>query len=331
MGTAFRWAVLLFGAACLLAFLALLGLRAAAAIRESAGAQPPGYGRLVATAAGAIFVQSSGPESGPPIVFVPGTAAWSGFWLPIARAMGNAGYKAIAIDLPPFGFSERSASGAYTRVDQAERLHALVAALGLTRPTIIGHSFGAGAVVEYALRHPEEIGAMVLVDAALGLPDGEHPPAADPAFLRWALDQPIMAQALTAATLVNVWATRPLLAGLLYRKEAATPALAEILTAPFAREGTTAAYALWLPNLLLPETRAISATPGNFAKLSTPTALIWGAKDSVTPLSQGERLHTFIPGATLETIADAGHIPHIEDEQAFLSILKARLALLTQH
>jgi pimeloyl-ACP methyl ester carboxylesterase len=149
--------------------------------------------------------------------------------------------------------------------------------------------------------------------------------------LRWALDQPIVAQALTAATLVNVWATRPLLAGLLYRKEAATPALAEILTAPFAREGTTAAYALWLPNLLLPETRAISATPGNFAKLSTPTALIWGAKDSVTPLSQGERLHTFIPGATLETIADAGHIPHIEDEQAFLSILKARLALLTQH
>jgi len=41
-------------------------------------------------------------------------------------------------------------------------------------------------------------------------------------------------------------------------------------------------------------------------------------------------LHTLIRGSTLETIADAGHIPHIEDEQAFLSILKARLALLTQ-
>ena len=33
---------------------------------------------------------------------------------------------------------------------------------------------------------------------------------------------------------------------------------------------------------------------------------------------------------TPETIADAGHIPHIEDEQAFLSILRARLALLIQ-
>ena len=172
---------------------------------------------------------------------------------------------------------------------------------------------------------------MVLVDAALGLPDDEHPPAADPALLRWALDQPVVAQALTAATLLNAWATCPLLAGLLYRKEAATPALIEILSAPFAREGTTEAYARWLPNLLSPETRAISATPANFARLATPTALIWGARDSVTPLVQGERLHTLIRGSTLETIANVGHIPHIEDEQAFSAVLKARLALLTQH
>ena len=331
MGRLFRLTAQLFGAVCLLALLALLGLRAAAAIRETAGAQPPANGRQVVTAAGGIFVQSRGPESGPPVVFVAGTAAWSGFWLSIAETTGRAGYRATAIDLPPFGFSERSASGAYSRVDQAERLHALVVALGLKRPTIVGHSFGAGAVVEYAFRYPEEIGAMVLVDAALGLPDDEHPPAADPALLRWALDQPVVAQALTAATLVNVWATRPLLAGLLYRKEAATTALVEILTAPFAREGTTEAYARWLPNLLLPETRAISATPANFARLTTPTALIWGARDSVTPLVQGERLHTLIRGSTLETIADVGHIPHIEDEQAFSAVLKARLALLTQH
>ena len=98
-------------------------------------------------------------------------------------------------------------------------------------------------------------------------------------------------------------------------------------TAPFAREGATEAYARWLPNLLLPETRAISATPANFAGLTTPTALIWGARDSVTPLVQGERLHTLIRGSTLETIADVGHIPHIEDEQAFSAVLKARLAL----
>ena len=35
-------------------------------------------------------------------------------------------------------------------------------------------------------------------------------------------------------------------------------------------------------------------------------------------MAQGERLHTLIPGSTLDAIADVGHIPHIEDEQAFL-------------
>jgi pimeloyl-ACP methyl ester carboxylesterase len=58
--------------------------------------------------------------------------------------------------------------------------------------------------------------------------------------------------------------------------------------------------------------------------------LIWGAHDSVTPLSQGERLHKLVRGSTLETTADAGTIPHIEDERAFLSISKGRLALSAQ-
>jgi hypothetical protein len=89
MSKLFRLTARLLGAACLLAFLALLGLRAAAAIRETAGAQPPANGRQVATAAGAIFVQSRGPESGPPVMFVAGTAAWSGFWLSIAETTGR--------------------------------------------------------------------------------------------------------------------------------------------------------------------------------------------------------------------------------------------------
>ena len=73
-----------------------------------------------------------------------------------------------------------------------------------------------------------------------------------------------------------------------------------------------------------------SSTPAHFAEIKTPTALIWGARDAVTPLAQGERLHRLLQGSTLETIPEVGHIPHIEDEQAFLSLLKSRLAFLTQ-
>ncbi|WP_158814521.1 alpha/beta fold hydrolase [Methylocapsa sp. S129] len=285
---------------------------------------------MVSTTAGDIFVQMRGPDAGRAVLFIPGTAAWSGFWLSVADEIGKSGYRAVAVDLPPFGFSARSANGAYSRADQAERLAALVQALGLERPIVVGHSFGAGAVVELAIAHPDTLGGMVLVDAALGLPgEGQDTPP-DNRPLRWALNQPAIAQTLVAATLVNIWATRPLLASLLYREDAATQRQVEILTKPYARQGTTESYAHWLPSLLLAETDARSATPANYARIKTPTALIWGDRDQVTPLAQGQRLQKLIAGSTLDTIADVGHIPHIEDEQTFLSVLKAKLKAMAR-
>jgi pimeloyl-ACP methyl ester carboxylesterase len=324
MRTAARWTLRLIVALLLFVFVALACLRLAAAWRESADASPPSDGRMVSTAKGEIFVQVRGPDSGVPVILVPGTAAWSGFWLGVADDLGAGGYRAVAVDLPPFGFSARSAEGAYSRADQAARLAALIDALGLKRSIVVGHSFGAGAVVELAMARPDALAGMVLVDPALGLPADGQSAASDP-ILRWALDQPVIAQTLVAATLDNPLLTRPLLASLLFRKEAATQRQADILAVPYARAGTTAAYARWLPHLLLPETSAMSATPSAYAKIKTPTAMIWGARDTVTPLEQGERLLQLIPGSTLEVIADAGHIPHIEDQADFPWVLKRAL------
>jgi alpha-beta hydrolase superfamily lysophospholipase len=130
MRTLARWIVRLVIAALLLVVLALAGLRLAAAWRESGGADAPPDGRMVSTAKGDIFAQIRGPGAGPAVIFVPGTAAWSGFWLSVADEIGRSGYRAVAVDLPPFGFSARSASGAYSRADQAERLAALIRGSG---------------------------------------------------------------------------------------------------------------------------------------------------------------------------------------------------------
>jgi pimeloyl-ACP methyl ester carboxylesterase len=325
MLTFVRWTKRAALAALLLLVLALVFLRLSATWRESAGAEPPAEGRLVATPHNDIFIQERGPKTGAPVLLVHGTAAWSGFWLAVADELGREGYRAVAIDLPPFGFSSRSATGAYARSDQAERISGLIAALGLERPVIVGHSFGAGPVVEAAMRHPDQIRGVILVDGALGLPaEGEdYPP--DNTLLRWLLDQPVVAQCLVSATLVNPYLTRRLLAGLLFRREAASEAEADILRRPFLRAGTTEAYARWLPSLLFPDRGAKSAAQENYAKITMPIALVWGRQDNVTPLVQGQRLQRLLPGSTLDIINGVGHIPHIEDEQAFLSILTMRL------
>jgi pimeloyl-ACP methyl ester carboxylesterase len=320
-----RWTKRAVLAALLLLVLALAFLRLDATWREGADEKPPAEGRLVATPGGDIFIQERGPKTGAPLLLVHGTAAWSGFWLAVADELGRDGYRAVAIDLPPFGFSSRSATGAYARSDQAERISGLIAALGLERPVIVGHSFGAGPVVEAAMRHPDQIRGVILVDGALGLPaEGEdYPP--ENRLLQWLLDQPVAAECLVSATLVNPYLTRRLLAGLLFRRDAASEAEADILRKPFSRAGTTQAYARWLPFLLFADRGAKSAAPENYARVAMPIALIWGRQDDVTPLAQGQRLQRLLPGATLDIINDVGHIPHIEDEHAFLTVLTKRL------
>ena len=52
-----------------------------------------------------------------------------------------------------------------------------------------------------------------------------------------------------------------------------------------------------------------------------PTLIIWGDKDSVTPLWQGEKLKQVIPNSSLSVLRGLGHIPQIEDPVLFNSSL----------
>ena len=45
--------------------------------------------------------------------------------------------------------------------------------------------------------------------------------------------------------------------------------------------------------------------------------LIWGSTDAVTPLWQGRQLQKLIPHAELAILEGVGHIPYIEDPEAF--------------
>ena len=52
-----------------------------------------------------------------------------------------------------------------------------------------------------------------------------------------------------------------------------------------------------------------------------PTLLIWGDKDRITPLWQGEKLKTIIPSSALKVLKGLGHIPQIEDPVQFNNAL----------
>jgi pimeloyl-ACP methyl ester carboxylesterase len=310
--------------------LALFCFRVAALWRENgettALALP---GQFLETSQGRMFVQISGPDTGQPVLLVPGTAAWGGFWSDVMQDLGRAGYRAIAVDMPPFGFSEHRARADYGRVDQAERLKGLIDSMRLKNPVVVGHSFGAGSVVELAARHGALLKAMIIVCGALDLPEGDGPHTGFGGFIEALLhNQPVM-RTVTAAAVTNPLTMRPLLATMLHRKEAADARQAEILLRPMSRRGTTEAYATLLPFLLLPERGARTATASGVAGINVPSVLIWGEKDNVTPLPQGRRLHALLKGSTIDVLSDVGHIPHIEAPDAFLALLRKNLSSLS--
>ena len=146
--------------------LVVTSFRLAASIRETGTrvGLAPKTGHLVPTRSGGVFVQEKGPEDGVPVVLFHGTAAWSELWRHTSDVLAEAGFHVIALDLPPFGFSDRP--GSYTRQDQAARISDVLDTLKAPPAIIVGHSFGAGAATELAMRYPDRARGLVLATSS---------------------------------------------------------------------------------------------------------------------------------------------------------------------
>lgn len=83
-------------------------------------------------------------------------------WTPVAQAL-EADYDVIMVDARNHGQSD-SSNQSYAHTTQADDLAGVIAALGLTRPLVLGHSMGAATALALAGTHPESVGAILLED-----------------------------------------------------------------------------------------------------------------------------------------------------------------------
>src|SRR5262245_9007962 len=190
-----------------LAALAAFAWRASARETKTRADAAPAAGRFVRSTDVEIFVQELGPRDAPPVLFVHGMGAWSEIWRATLEATAAAGFRAVAIDLPPFGYSERPATAAYSRQVQARRILGVLDALGLRQPMLVGHSFGAGPTLEAVLLDPSRVKGLVLADAAIGLDAVDEGTSVPARLLRWRW----LREAVVSATVTNPLLTRTLL------------------------------------------------------------------------------------------------------------------------
>ncbi|MDP9095616.1 MAG: alpha/beta hydrolase [Pseudomonadota bacterium] len=70
-------------------------------------------------------------------------------------------HRVIIFDRPGFGHSERPHGRMWTANKQADLLHKAVQQLGIERPVVVGHSWGAIVALAYAVRHQVDTAAVV--------------------------------------------------------------------------------------------------------------------------------------------------------------------------
>jgi pimeloyl-ACP methyl ester carboxylesterase len=304
----------------------LAGLRFAAQQRErlADGEGAPAGGRFVRGDDVSLYIQEVGPPDGMPVLFIPGTGAWSETWRDTLSECAARGHHCIALDLPPFGYSQRPADHDYSTPRQARRIAGLLDALGISQAVLVGHSFGSRATMQLALSEPQRIRALVLVDAALAVNAPLHADAQVPAVMRWSP----LRNAVIASTATNPRLTHFFLEKFTTRHEVLTPERVAIYQRPFARRGTTEAFAHWAMQFGEPTSGLLSADPAAYRKADIPTLLLWGEADTVTPLAEGRALAQLLPRAKLEVLPGVGHIPQIEMPSAFNKSLMDYLGAL---
>ena len=98
---------------------------------------------------------------GTPIVLIGGFIVPSDAWRRVGALLGRT-HRVYAVDLPPFGYSERR--GPYVVATWVDEVEGFERALHIRRPTLVGHSLGAAVVVGEALRRPRALRGIVLLD-----------------------------------------------------------------------------------------------------------------------------------------------------------------------
>jgi len=194
-------------------------------------------------------------------------------------------FRVVRYDLRPFGESNRL-DKSYSVPDD---LRLLLDHLKIARAHLVGHSFGGGAAIDFALMYPDRVTSLTLVGAG---PSGFVPSDED----RKAAGAIFAAVKDGDDAVVAAWLKHPMWA--------ASQSRPEVMRA---LEGSTRRN---LGAFKLPFAPYIPIKPPAMERLGTitaPTLVIVGDRDTPSNRQASDVLAKQIPGATLKVIAGADH------------------------
>ncbi|HXR86630.1 MAG TPA: alpha/beta fold hydrolase [Stellaceae bacterium] len=294
----------------LIALAAMLGIGALGALvwrnrRESRRAERrhPARGSFIAVEGTRLHYLERG--SGAPVVLLHGNGAMAEDF--VASGLMDrlaATYRVIAIDRPGFGYSARPRGRLWTARRQAALIGKALAALGITRPVVVGHSWGALVALEIALNQPLAVAGLVLLagyffptarlDVALAVPNAT----------------PLIGDGLNHTLAPPLWRA---LAPRLIRKVFAPSPVPERFARGFpldlALRPKQLQSAAHDTALLI---AAAATAQRRLGDLTVPTAIIAGDGDAIVETAAQSQHLADALAAPIEIIPGAGHMIHYD-------------------
>jgi pimeloyl-ACP methyl ester carboxylesterase len=242
-------------------------------------------------------------------------------WEDSIRLLAQAGYRVVVPDQIGFCKSSKSQSYQFSFQQLAWNTHALLASIGVTQTTVVGHSTGGMLGVRYALMFPDQVDQLVLVNP-IGLEDWKAKGV--PALT---IDQWYERELQTTAESIRSYEKNT------YYADHWRPDFerwVQMLAGMYAGPGRNAVA--W-DSARLYDMIYSQPVVYEFERLSVPTLLLIGDKDTTaigkqaaSPEVRAQIGHypdlakfavNLIPKAKLVEFPDLGHAPQIQDPQAF--------------
>lgn len=241
-----------------------------------------------------IYYYAAGTRGvGEPVVFLHGFPSSGHLWTDVIPLM-PAGHRLVVVDLLGYGRSDPPGGRSLSLRAHADRVIALLDALGIDRACIVGHDLGGGVALAMAINYAARVSRLALVNSV--------------AFSGWPTRDVRMARALLRFTrhIAPNWLLSILRADLergYADPDRATHSIQRFIR-PFATIEGRNTFMQHLQALDASETREMAPL---LPAIDAPTAVLWGADDPFLSVKLGKRLAAAIPGATFEVVPGARH------------------------
>ena len=230
---------------------------------------------------------------GTPVLLIHGLFAQKEQWNDLICNLANAGYRALAPDLPGYGQSIGYNLDVYPLEVQTRLLHSFILQIGREPHHIAGNSMGGAIAAIYAQTYPNSVYSLAFIGGTLGIgPWGKTVQknifAGNNPFI------PLTPEALNAE-----------LAMLLVHPPMLEPTLQSSILAPY-QQNTNHYVQIW--NIVNLYDRILA----DGAASKVRTLILWGAQDLVFAATGSQPLAKKFPHHHLRILPEAGHLAMID-------------------